>query len=168
MHLGFVSILRARGLERLDQTRSAVRDEGRGGGLFGPHLLGFCAAASLVNEPSFSYLGEFDVLVWFFVDVFFFPVDLCYALCDDALRFAFAEVLRAAVAYTRLRYYAICTGMEIEHWVDIEIARASVGGYHKSFLPFSLFPILLSSPLLSPNSHSVQRSTGQLTSSAGA
>lgn len=73
-------------------------------------------------------------------------------LCDAALRFALlrdAEVLRAAVAYTRLRYYAICTGMKKGHWVDIEIARASVGGIISlSFLPLSF----LSSSLLAKQS----------------
>ena len=76
VHWGFVSILRARGLERLDETRSAVRDEGRGGGLFGPHLLGFCAAASLVDEPSFSYIGE--MMFWFgSLWMFFFSLWIC-------------------------------------------------------------------------------------------
>ena len=128
---GFVSIL-GRAVKTVGPAAVRRPGGGAGGGGGGVYLDLTSWFLRCITCNGFLFVVMRDsVLVWFFVNCFFYSwivvcaMRRCAALCFALLRDA--EVLRAAVAYSRLRYYAICTGMKIGHWVDIEIARASVG-----------------------------------------
>jgi hypothetical protein len=124
-----------------DETVRRPR-RGEGGFIWTSPLL-LRLLASLVT----TFIRIYEKHVWFFVNVF---CGLCYAFARmrRCALLRDAEVLRAAVAYSRSRYYAICTGMKKGHWVDVdvEIARASVGGIISLSFLFLSCPSLAERP----------------------